>query len=138
MSKCDDVVIGMSVTSFRNLWEREAELVDDKGSLLDNMTEFIERKDDGIVFLFWECVNWNSPAAQRINDFLGELDAEGIRSYSFVRIGENIDDIEEYYVQGMLEPMVEGIEIERRISVDSEIGDWHTFSPDFANLGKTI
>lgn len=50
MGRCDDVVIGMSITSFRDLWEREGELFDDEESLLDNITEFIERKNEDIVF----------------------------------------------------------------------------------------
>ena len=137
MGRCDNVVIGMSITSFRDLWEREGELFNDEDSLLDNITEFIERKNEDIVFLFWKDIDWNSAAAQRINDFLRELDLEGIRSYSFVRLGEDIKDIEEYYIQGMLEPAIDGIKIERRIIVDSGIDDWYTFSPDFISLGKT-
>ena len=133
MSYLSDVAIGMSLASFRNLWESEKELVDEQGSLLDKMTEFIER-EDGTVILYWEWIDWNSAAAQRINDFLGSIDSEGLRSYAFVKIGEELDDVEEYYIDGLKEEPITSITLKRTIDMDSKVGDCHQFSPDIKTL----
>ena len=133
MSYYSDVAIGLSLESYRILWEREKEFFDNDGSLLDLMTEFITRKD-GTVVLIWEYIEWEGKLADRIEDFLDELDEEGTRSYSFVRLGEDINDIDTYTVIGISEPQLVGIGIKRELDIDCVAGDCHWYDADFEDL----
>ena len=69
MSYYSDVAIGMSAENFKLLWEQEKELVDEQGSVLDMMSEFIDRPEDGTIVMVWYCFKWYGELVKRIEKF---------------------------------------------------------------------
>lgn len=135
MSYYYDVAIGMSLTSFRELWEYEKEFVDKEGSLLDHMSDFIVRKD-GTVILYWSEIQWNRhPFGKRIERFLFNLNKEGKRAYTFIKMGEDLEDVTEYYYCGEDEiDYIEGFGIRRELFIDTYDGDERWAEPDRSKL----
>ena len=128
MGYYSDVAIGMSAKNFKTLWEREKELVDEQGSILDMMSEFVDRPADETVIMVWYSFKWYGELVRRIEKFLNEIDEQG-ESYYFLRIGEDFDDIEEYNIIGIDDQVIEGIELQRTIHIDSRIGDTYRYNP---------
>lgn len=135
MSSYYDVAIGMSLPSFRELWEYEKEFVDEQGSLLDYMSDFIIR-ENGTVVLYWTEIKWNRhPSGERIERFLFNLRKEGKRAYTFVKMGEDLDDIWEYCYCGEDEiDYIEGFGVRRELYIEEEDGDKHWLNPDKQQL----
>ena len=129
MSYYSDIAIGMSLQSFKDLWEREKEYVDKKGSLLDKIDKFVHRDDDS-VFIFWKDIEWyRTPLARRIEDFLQDLVNEGERSYYFIRMGEELDDIEKDWFVGKVETQkLDSIDVQRKIAIIDEKQDDKIYS----------
>jgi hypothetical protein len=136
MGYYSDVAVGMSAENFKLLWEKEKELVDEQGSILDMMSEFIDRPEDGTVVMIWHYFKWYGELVKRIEKFLDEID-ERNESYYFLRIGEDLDDIEEINVIGMTDQVIEGIEPQRTIYIDNYTGDTYRYNPSIKDLGNT-
>ncbi len=117
MGYYSDVAIGMSTENFKLFWEQEKEFVDERGSILDFVSNFYERPEDGTVVMVWYDIKWDGELVKRIEHFLNEID-ERDESYYFLRIGDELDDIEEYCIYDKDGNTIEGIEPQRTIYFD--------------------
>ena len=95
-----DVALAMYKTDYDKLIEFSKQRMDDDNdcvSLYDFITKYVDdiipKKDNKIVILCWEWVKWYEEYYHiaTLNEYLEDNDID----YTFVRIGEELDDNEE-------------------------------------------
>lgn len=114
MGYYSDVAIGLREEDFQALWEQEEEY---DYTILQEIFES-KRTDDGDVVFTIEGVKWYEgfEEIKRIIDFLDGLERQE-KPYSFVRIGENLEDIESYEACDKDGYCIEGIEVVRYLKL---------------------
>lgn len=115
MGYYSDVALGLKVEDYKDLWEREKEC--GGYSLLEDIFDSKEHGDE--ILLLIEGVKWYDgyEEVDRITDFLQELEKKG-HPYSFLRIGEDSEDVERVEVLDEDGYSIEGLEVVRYITLN--------------------